>query len=374
MSDSIKVFGNVGSPYTQKILALLRYRNIPYTVSWGDVVQNLSLLDIDPPKPVLLPTMVFSHGDNIISGDNKKNAKTDTTPIIRELEDIYDDKSVIPLSPVLNFLNYLLEDFADEWTTKYMFHYRWHFDQDAENAKKMLVLQHKINIDDESMKQFSDIIANRQINRLWVVGSNNDTANLIDQSYKRYLSLMEKHLKCLPFMFGQRPSSSDFALYGQLTQLVGFDPTPRNIAYQISPRTVSWVNVMSDLSGLHDSGGIGEFFGVQSKKKDNNKLNYFEDDDYGWIDTNNIPDSLIEIFNEVGKVYIPCLIANAKAYEKGDEIWETSIDGALWKQKTFPYQAKCLKWIKMEFDKLSAIDKKSTLDLISGSGCESILE
>ena len=76
----------------------------------------------------------------------------------------------------------------------------------------------------------------------------------------------------------------------------------------------------------------------------------------------------------MGKVYIPCLIANAKAYEKGDEIWETSIDGALWKQKTFPYQAKCLKWIKMEFDKLSANDKKSTLDLISGSGCESILE
>ena len=85
MSDSIKVFGNVGSPYTQKILALLRYRNISYTVSWGDVVQNLSLLDIDPPKPVLLPTMVFS------DGDNKKIAKTDTTPIIRELEDIYDD-------------------------------------------------------------------------------------------------------------------------------------------------------------------------------------------------------------------------------------------------------------------------------------------
>ena len=374
MSDSIKVFGNVGSPYTQKILALLRYRNIPYTVSWGDVVQNLSLLGIDPPKPVLLPTMVFSNGDNIISGDNKKNAKTDTTPIIRELEDIYDDKSVIPLSPVLNFLNYLLEDFADEWTTKYMFHYRWHFDQDAENAKKMLVLQHKINIDDESMKQFSDIIANRQINRLWVVGSNSDTADLIDQSYKRYLSLMEKHLKCLPFMFGQRPSSSDFALYGQLTQLVGFDPTPRNIAYKISPRTVSWVNIMSDLSGLHDTGGIGEFFGLQNKEADNNKLNYFENNDNGWIDNDEIPDSLIELFNEVGKVYIPCLIANAKAFENGDDIWETSIDGSIWKQKTFPYQVKCLKWIKDEFNKLSADNKKLTLRLLAGSGCDSILD
>jgi hypothetical protein len=224
------------------------------------------------------------------------------------------------------------------------------------------------------MKQFSDIIASRQINRLWVVGSNSDTANLIDQSYKRYLSLMEKHLKYLPFMFGQRPSSSDFALYGQLTQLVGFDPTPRNIAYKISPRTVSWVNIMSDLSGLHDTGGIGEFFGVQNKEADNNKLNYFENNDNGWIGNDEIPDSLIELFNEVGKVYIPCLIANAKAFENGDDIWETSIDGSIWKQKTFPYQVKCLKWIKDEFNKLSTDNKKLTLRLLAGSGCESILD
>ena len=369
MSDPIKVFGNVGSPYTQKILSLLRYKNIPYTVSWGDVVQNLSFLDIQPPKPVLLPTIVLKdkNGSDI--------CKTDTTPIIRYLEDIYKDKSVIPNSSVLRFLNYLLEDFADEWTTKYMFHYRWYFNEDAENAKKMLVLQHKIDIDDESMNQFSDVIADRQINRLWVVGSNNDTANLIDQSYKRYLLLMENHLKHLPFMFGQRPSSSDFGLYGQLTQLVGFDPTPRNIAYKNSPRTVSWVNIMSDLSGLHDSGGLGEFFGVKGNKSDNKtKLNYFDDNDYGWIDIDNIPDSLIQIFNEVGKVYIPCLIANAKAYENGDEVWETTIDGSIWKQKTFPYQVKCLNWIKDEFNKLSANDKKTTLDLIGGSGCEDILD
>ena len=369
MTDPITVFGNVGSPYTQKMLSLLRYRNIPYSVSWGDVVQNLSFLNIEPPKPVLLPTMVFK------DDEGSDICRTDTTPIIRYLEELYKEKSVIPPSPILCFLNYLLEDFADEWTTKYMFHYRWYFNEDADNAKKMLVLQHKIDIDDDSMKQFGDIIAERQINRLWVVGSNNETAKLIDQSYKRYLSLMEKHLKFLPFMFGQRPSSSDFGLYGQLTQLVGFDPTPRNIAYKQSPRTVSWVNIMSDLSGLHDSGGIGEFFGVKNEEANNkNKLNYFKDPNYGWIDIDNIPNSLIEIFNEVGKVYIPCLIANASAYKSGDEVWETSIDGEIWKQKTFPYQVKCLNWIKDEFNKLSADDKKTTLNLISGSGCEKILD
>ena len=71
-----------------------------------------------------------------------------------------------------------------------MCHYRWHFEEDAINAKKMLVLQHKLDIDDETMNQFSDVIADRQINRLWVVGSNRNTAKLIDKSYKRFLNLM----------------------------------------------------------------------------------------------------------------------------------------------------------------------------------------
>ena len=64
-------------------------------------------------------------------------------------------------------------------------------------------------------------------------------------------------------------------MYGQLTQLVGFDPTPRNIAYKQSPRCVSWVNIMSDLSGLHNKGGVGEFFGVKSKSDNDNELNYY---------------------------------------------------------------------------------------------------
>ena len=367
MTKPIKVFGNSGSPYTQKILSLLRYRNIPYTVSWGDVIHNLSIINIDPPKPVLLPTMIFDNDGEIL-------CKTDTTPIIRYLEDLYSEKSVIPNSPTLSFLNYLLEDFADEWTTKYMFHYRWHFKDDAENAKKMLVLQHKLNIDDDSMNEFANHIADRQINRLWVVGSNDETAELIDQSYKRYLSSLENHLSNSSFMFGQRPSSSDFALYGQLTQLVGFDPTPRDIAIKISPRTMAWVNIMSDLSGLHDKGGIGEFFGVKNQNSDkSSSINYFQSNEYGWNELDNLPNSLKDLFIEIGRVYIPCLISNAEAHKKGEDLWETKIDGSKWKQKTFPYQVKCLNWIKDEFNKLSDMDKNYVTDYLKGTGCNKIL-
>ena len=72
-------------------------------------------------------------------------------------------------------------------------------------------------------------------------------------------------------------------------------------------------------------------------------------------------------------MYVPALLANARAIIEGEETWETEIDGSLWKQKTFPYQAKCLNWIKEEFDKLNADDKSRVRAFLDGTGCELIL-
>ena len=53
------------------------------------------------------------------------------------LETAFHKRSTIPNNPV-GVLNYLLEDFGDEWGTKFMFHYRWHDKQDIENAGTLL--------------------------------------------------------------------------------------------------------------------------------------------------------------------------------------------------------------------------------------------
>ena len=344
MMEKIKVFGAPASPYTQKMISILRYRHIAYEVFMGDVPGRLNRLDgIEPPKPILLPTLLLKDD----SGELK--ATTDTTPIIRRFENEYADRKLLPEDPALSFINYLLEDFGDEWVTKYMMHYRWYFDKDADNASTILPLSDlAVNMPNEILKDAKKYVHDRQTGRLWVVGSNDTTADLIDASYKRFLKLMDDHLSISKFLFGEKPSSADFAIYGQLTQLIGFDPTSRKIAYENSLRLVSWLDVMVDLSG-HD---------VDSSQ---------------WTSLEDSPDSLKAIMKEFGRVYVPALLENAKAIMEGQDTWETEIDGSIWKQKAFPYQAKCLKWIKEEFDSLSEDDQSRVREFLDGTGCEVIL-
>ena len=341
--NPIPIGGVPASPYTRKMISLMRYRRIPYVIEWGDPRDLIRRFGVEEPKPVLLPVMIFEV-------DGKHKAVTDSTPIIRHLEIEFSSRSVIPSDPKLAFLNYVLEDFGDEWVTKYMFHYRWYFKDDIEKAGTILPLLHGISLDDDSHAAFKKHISDLQISRLGVVGSNELTAPIIEASYKRFLGQFDHCLSKHPFLFGNRPSSADFALFGQLSALIGFDPTSRALAHEISPRVVAWQDLMEDLSGLKPN----------------------ESD---WINFKDAEQNLLSLFQEVGKVYLPALLANSRAINQEEKTWTAEIDGAKWEQKSFPYQAKCLKWINNEFQKLNESDQKQIKEFLIKTGCgEMIIE
>ena len=341
--NPIPIGGVPASPYTRKMISLMRYRRISYVIEWGDPRDLIRRFGVEEPKPVLLPVMIFEV-------DGKHKAITDSTPIIRHLEIEFSPRSVIPSDPKLAFLNYVLEDFGDEWVTKYMFHYRWYFKDDIEKAGTILPLLHGISLDDDSHAAFKKHISDLQISRLGVVGSNELTAPIIEASYKRFLGQLDHCLSKHPFLFGNRPSSADFALFGQLSALIGFDPTSRALAHEISPRVVAWQDLMEDLSGLKPN----------------------ESD---WINFKDAEQNLSSLFHEVGKVYLPALLANSRAINQEEKTWTAEIDGAKWEQRSFPYQAKCLKWINHEFQKLNESDQKHIKEFLIKTGCgEMIIE
>ena len=340
--DPVQLVGGTGSPYTQKMVALLRYRRIPYAIIWGQPETTCDALGVAAPKPIFMPTFFFEEGGEL-------TAHCDSTPIIRRLEADHAGRSVLPGDPALAFIDYLIEDFSDEWCTKYMFHYRWHFAADADNAGTKLPLSMDVSMPQAAFQHFKDYISQRQIERLWVVGSNEETAPIIDASYRRFLAAIEAHLANQPFMLGRRPGAGDFGLFGQLSQLVGFDPTSREIAHAVSPRTVGWVDRMPDGSGLMP-----------------------EDSD--WVAMEDQPVSLRGLLKEIGRVYTPAQLANAQAVMAQEKTWECEIDGARWHQRTFPYQAKCLQWTRDQYGGLSAADQARVDALIAGTGIEPMLE
>jgi len=331
----LTIVGAPGSPYSRKLRAVLRYRRIPH--AW---VQRGSREARGLPRPrvELLPQLVFS---------GAKEALTDSTPLIRRLEALRVERSVIPDDPALAFLDALLEDYADEWLTKPMFHYRWAFPEDVGQAAAILPRWFRIDQPEAEAVAAGRQFAARQIGRLGVVGSNATTAETIESSYRRLLVLLDARLAESPFVFGGRPAASDFGLYGQLTQLAGFDPTPRRVALAVAPRVVAWIDVVEDLSGHEPSGG-------------------------DWIARDALPDSLRALFAEVGRVYAPFLLANAEALGRGAEQVECTIDGRPWVQKPFAYQAKCLTWLREAHAALAASDRRTVDAFLAGSGCEAL--
>src|SRR3546814_11545868 len=64
----------------------------------------------------------------------------DTTPLAHQLEARHPgERPIVPPDAADAFVCHLIEDFADEWVTKMMFHYRWTDDATADWAAHWIV-------------------------------------------------------------------------------------------------------------------------------------------------------------------------------------------------------------------------------------------
>jgi glutathione S-transferase len=318
--------------------AVLRYRRIPHHwVTRGSPESH----GLPKAKVELLPQLLLPEADGRIE------AHVDSTPLIRQLETRNKRRRVVPTDPVVAYLDALLEDYADEWLTKAMFHYRWAYPPDVAKAAAILPRWFKTDAPEVDSRAAGELFSKRQIDRLWVVGSNPTTGPVIEESYERLLTLLDAHLTSSRFVMGSRPGAADFALYGQLTQLVGFDPTSSAIALAAAPRVVAWVDLVDDLSGV-------------------------EPGEEGWFSRTDLPVTLWALFLEIGRVYVPFLLGNAEALANGSERVECTVAGRPWLQRPFPYQGKCLTWLREGREALSRADLAVVDAFLEGSGCEEL--
>ncbi len=341
LNTSIALQGAQGSPYSRKMLALLRYRRIPYRLLSGPAAEKAGL-----PRPAvpLLPTIYLPN----VAGELE--AVTDSTPLLRRFEREISQRSVLPPDPAMRFIDSLLEDYADEWLTKAMYHYRWHYAADADKAGDILPMQYFGVCQPEAMvRQAKQQFSQRQVSRLTVVGSTPATAPIIEAAYARLLDCLDAHLQHYPFLMGERPGASDFAFYGQLSQMTQIDPTPMALTLARSRRVVAWVWTMEDLCGL-------------------------EPEPQGWMQADALAPSLLALLQEVGRTYVPLMLANAQALLAGAGTLQAVIDGQPWTQPTVSYQAKCLRWLRQEFAALTVPEQHRVRAILQRTDCAALID
>jgi glutathione S-transferase len=326
--------GAPGSPYTRKMIALMRFRHIPYRYLVGSAADQAQL---PKPKVELLPTFYWPDSYGTLA------AVTDSTPLIRRLEQEVYGRSALPTDPVLNFLDALLEDFADEWVTKAMFHYRWNYAQDIDKAGGILPLHFMgVSVDDEALDAAKAHFSARQIGRLPVVGSNPHTAEMIEASYLRLVQLLDRHLRVQPFLMGRRPGASDFALYGQLSQLAHFDPTSTALTLRHSRRVFGWVSLEPEPSD--------------------------------WANPQALAPTLLTLLGELAQGYVPVMLMNARMVALGEKGVSVTLPGGHWQQGVVPYQAKCLRWLRAQYASLNADERSTVRNVLVTAGIVDLIE
>ena len=289
----------------------------------------------------IIPVIAYVEADGSY-GD----VTVDSSPQIMRLESEFDERSVVPTDPALAFIDALIEDYGDEWVTKAMYHYRWAYQADIDKAGRLLPLGRNLQANSDQLQQAQEFITARQIGRRAMVGSTDENQPIIESSYERLLDVLTQLYSTNDFLLGDRPGRGDFGIFGQLTQLAKWDPTPMELAATRAPKVIHWVDRMDDLSWLPVDG------------------------DAGWSSLDALPPATTRLLHEIGQTYAPFMIANAQALMSGADEVVCALEGGTYRQAPFKYQAKCLQWLREGYAALSDDDRSRVDAVLAGTGCE----
>lgn len=328
MGGHYTIYGGLGSPYSMKVRAAMRYRRIPHV--WRQMQPGDEQVFGNVRAPVI-PVVEYPDG----------SWKNDSTPLLLDLETRHSGRELLPGDPAQAFLAFFLEDMADEWGTKLMFHYRWFRERDQRRMSEWLAFDRLKGAGRKTILDAAAMFRDRQVGRMALVGCTAGNMPLIEETGRRILALFEAHVTDEPYLFGTRPSLADFGWFGQLSQLA-VDPTPADMLRENYPFTMRWIANLDDASGVE-----GE-----------------------WRDPAAVLSPAITgLLHLAGEVYLPFLRANAAALARGAETFEVHALGMNYTQGVFKYQAKCLAELRAAYARLGAGAQARLAAVLADAGC-----
>lgn len=356
MNKQWTVYGSELSPFTLKLLAMARYKGLPYRFlpeegGWLDnmritlrkerlVRRRLPLTWPQMTEDDEFPLVPFLFGPN---GENLYDSSA--------IGEWLDQRSaaptpLIPADPALRFVVKLLDEFADEWMLYLVHHFRWKVSATDNNAGKRLGHELRWTLLGRDAP-VADFFSARQVRRLPYLFSVAPqgfhipglpperqppsregfppTHALLEESYRRILLALEPIFSQRPYLFGNAPTLADFSLYGQIGMNLP-DPSANRFIATTAPRTHEWVQ------RLHRH----EF---DSAAKPELALH----------------DDLAPLLAEVSRIYVPLMQQNAaavarykragekqfneRAFNRGQGLYDGELDGTPFRSVAKSFQA-----------------------------------
>ncbi len=333
--DCFRLWCDGNSPYSCKLRTYMNYKAIPYKRMRINFETYFNII----PAKVGMSIMPV-----IITPDDE--VMQDTTPIIQEFEETYSANSCTPTDPRLAFIMWLLEDFGDEYLTRFSMHYRWGNDISRNTLSHRLGRSMSFGNVNMHASKVAPMILARQAGFDKPLGLDKaESRESLDGQFIDLLNILDQHFSQYQFLLGDKPSVADFALYGHLYAHMLQDPFSAEIMESNGSRTCNWIETISELGDTRGFIGQTEFG--------------------DWINLDEaVPETLKKLLTFVGKTYIPFATGTALATHEGRKEFDAKVYDLETSFMTFQYRAWSFENVQNHFVALNDKDKKLVDELL----------
>jgi glutathione S-transferase len=323
-----RLMGLEPSPYTMKVDAFLKFKSIPYV--W--VSRNLKAEKEFQAhaKVQLIPLLFFPNGDTM----------QDSTPILERLDIEFPEPGIHPEDEALWFLSCLFEEFGDEWCNKLMFFQRWFYAADAKAAGRRITNERYGGEWWSAIAKpfLAHMMVRRMVPRLVYSGGNETNIPQLKASFESLSAMLDRHFRMRPYLMGARPCFGDFGLWCNFYQ-AWTDPTAKAHLEAHAPALVAYIKRMLNPSVQ------GDFESLETLK----------------------PTLAPILEKEMAARFLPWMAANHRAFHAVEKMTSLQMNGQLFQQKTFKYQAVTLDELRRKFATVSG--NAELRGLLEETGC-----
>ncbi len=206
----------------------------------------------------------------------------DTTAMILHLEERFPERSVLPADPVQRMLCWLIEDMSDEWLYRVAVGSRWHYPENSLAGGFELArdFTHEAPATADEAHRFLGAYVRSGCPGLGVTAFT--IGAWVEEVLRPWTRVLAAHFEHHPFLFGNRPSLADFAIFGGSMAHFATDPVCRRWADADAPAYIKHQQRLLEIDAC-ESGD--------------------------WLEPGDMPETLLAIAGDAARLYLPWLVA-----------------------------------------------------------------